>query len=173
MTHDADRRSLELLLLGPMEARVDGIPVSISGARRRALLIRLALSANEVVSKDRLIDDMWGDSPPPTAAKALQVQVSQLRDMLCVAGSVPAKDDQVLVTGTSGYMLRLERDSLDTSRFEQLYPAARQALEQHRPARARAICRDGVVAVAWPCHSSTCQTNPLPPLRSLDWTTSA
>ena len=141
MTNDADRRSLEVLLLGPMEARVDGMPVSISGARRRALLIRLALSANETVSPDRLIDDMWGADPPPTAAKALHVQISQLRNMLRVAGGVPAKSDEVLVTRPSGYMLRLGRDSLDTSRFEQSYPAARQAFEQHRPVHAGTICR--------------------------------
>ena len=91
MTSHVDRRSLELCLLGPMEARVDGVAVSVSGPRRRALLIRLALSANEVVSKDRLIDDLWGEDPPPTAAKSLQVQVSQLRDVLRVAGGVPQR----------------------------------------------------------------------------------
>jgi SARP family transcriptional regulator, regulator of embCAB operon len=107
VTNHVDRRLLELHLLGPMEARVDGVSIAVSGRRRRALLIRLALSANEVVSQDRLIDDMWGEYPPPTAAKSLHVQVSQLRDMLHVAGDVSAKDDEVLVTRPSGYMLYL------------------------------------------------------------------
>jgi predicted ATPase/DNA-binding SARP family transcriptional activator len=136
-----DRRTLELRLLGPMEAWVDGVSVSVSGPRRRALLIRLALSANEVVSKDRLIDDLWGEDPPPTAAKSLHVQVSQLRDALRMAGGVSAKDDELLVTRQSGYMLKLEPDSVDVSRFEQSCAAAREALEQHSHARAGAICR--------------------------------
>ena len=141
MTNHVDRRTLELRLLGPMEAWVDGVSVSVSGPRRRALLIRLALSANEVVSKDRLIDDLWGEDPPPTAAKSLHVQVSQLRDVLRMAGGVSAKNDEVLVTRPSGYMLRLEPDSLDVSRFEQSCAAARQAREQRQHARAGAICR--------------------------------
>jgi DNA-binding SARP family transcriptional activator len=159
VTHQIDRRSLELLLLGPMEARVDGVPVSVSGPRRRALLIRLALSANEAVSKDRLIDDMWGEFPPPTAAKSLQVQVSQLRDMFRVGGGVSAKSDEVLVTGPSGYMLRLERDSLDTSRFRSRIPR-RQVFEQRRYAEAGAICRSALSL--WRSRSSTWRRNHSP-----------
>ena len=172
VTSHVDRRTLELRLLGPMEACVDGVSVSVSGPRRRALLIRLALSANEVVSKDRLIDDLWGEDPPPTAAKSLHVQVSQLRDVLRMAGGVSAKDDEVLVTRQSGYMLRLEPDSLDVSRFEQSCAAARQALEQHRtrelaPSAGR-HCRSGVVLP-----STTCHRNRSPSPRSPGWTSSA
>ena len=146
-----DRRTLELRLLGPMEACVDGVSVSVSGPRRRALLIRLALSANEVVSKDRLIDDLWGEDPPPTAAKSLHVQVSQLRDVLRMAGGVSAKDDEVLVTRQSGYMLRLDPDSLDVSRFEQSCAAAREALEQHATRASWRHLPGGIVALAWSC----------------------
>ena len=145
---DVDRRSLELRLLGPLEAFVDRVHVSVSGRRRRALLIRLALSANEVVSKERLVDDLWGDHPPPTVVKALHVLVSQLRDLLRGSDDVVAKNDDVLVARPTGYMLRLPPDSLDTTRFEHGYAAARQAFEQHDTARALAIsgrpCRCGV-----------------------------
>ena len=141
---DVDRRSLELRLLGPLEAFVDGVHVPVSGRRRRALLIRLALSANEVVSKERLVDDLWGDHPPPTVVKALHVLVSQLRDLLRGSDDVAAKNDDVLVTRPTGYMLRLPPDSLDTTRFEHGYAAARQAFEQHDTARALAICREAL-----------------------------
>ena len=144
MTSDVDHRLLEVRLLGPIEARVDGVHVSISGPRRRALLVRLALSANEVVSTDQLIDDMWGVDPPPTAAKALHVHVSQLRQILNPGGVLSAKSDEAIVTRSSGYLLRLNRELLDTWRLEDLFSEARRALEQHRHAEAAAICRDAL-----------------------------
>jgi predicted ATPase/DNA-binding SARP family transcriptional activator len=143
ISHD-DQRTLELRLLGPMEALVDGVSVGVSGPRRRALLIRLALSANEVVSKDRLVDDVWGEHPPPTAAKALHVHVSQLRDLLRVNHGVAAKDDEVLITRPTGYMLRLQPDAVDVARFEQRYADARRAFEHREHTRAAAICRDAL-----------------------------
>ena len=144
MTSDVDHRLLEVRLLGPIEARVDGVHVSISGPRRRALLVRLALSANEVVSTDQLIDDMWGVDPPPSAAKALHVHVSQLRQILNPGGVLSAKSDEAIVTRSSGYLLRLNRELLDTWRLEDLFSEARRALAQHRHAEAAAICRDAL-----------------------------
>jgi DNA-binding SARP family transcriptional activator len=171
VSSDVDHRVLELRLLGPMEARVDGVSVTISGPRRRALLVRLALSANEVVSKDRLIDDIWGENPPPTAVKSLHVHVSELREMLRVESGVSAKTDEVLVTRPPGYLLRLEREALDTWRFEQSYAAARQALEEQRHADVSALCRAarcGVVLPSLMCHRNR---SPLP--KSPGWTTSS
>jgi predicted ATPase/DNA-binding SARP family transcriptional activator len=141
MTCGADHRRLELRLLGPIEARVDDVPVMIAGPRRRALLVRLALSPNEVVSADRLIDDMWGANPPPSAARALQVHVSQLRHVLRAGEGASAKTDELIVTRPSGYMLQLGQGSLDTSRFEDFYVKARHALERHEYAEAGALCR--------------------------------
>ena len=70
---------MEYRILGPLEVLDDGRPVAISGSKQRALLALLLLNAGAVVSRDRLIDGLWGDAPPETAATALQVHVSQLR----------------------------------------------------------------------------------------------
>ena len=69
----------EFLILGPLEARLDGRPVVLRGAKQRALLAALLLYPGQVLSVERLIDDLWGEAPPQSAANALQVYVSQLR----------------------------------------------------------------------------------------------
>ena len=73
---------MEFRILGPLEVLSDGQAVDLGGAKQRALLAVLLLYANHVVSRDRLIDALWEDDPPETAAKALQVYVSQLRKLL-------------------------------------------------------------------------------------------
>jgi DNA-binding SARP family transcriptional activator len=107
---------MEFRILGPLEV-VDGDrPVAIAGSKQRALLAILLLHANAVVSRDRLIDELWGESPPETASTALQVHVSQLRKSL-------GRD--VIVTRAPGYMIRVEAGELDLDRFEQLVEEAR------------------------------------------------
>jgi DNA-binding SARP family transcriptional activator len=73
---------LEFRVLGPLEALVDGAPARLGGPRQRALLALLLVSANEVVSVARLVDEVWGEDPPVTAANVLQTYVSQLRTPL-------------------------------------------------------------------------------------------
>jgi DNA-binding SARP family transcriptional activator len=113
---------LELGFLGPFEVRIDGgAPVAVGGARQKALLAVLALHANEVVSTDRLIEELWGDNAPATAAHTIQVFVSRLRAALAGAAGR-------LVTKAPGYMLVLGADDIDGSRCERLYDRARAAL---------------------------------------------
>jgi len=69
-------------LLGPVSMSLDGEPIALGGQKRRALLAVLLLDANRVVSRDRLIDALWGEEPPDTARNTLQVYVSQLRKLL-------------------------------------------------------------------------------------------
>src|SRR5262245_8929230 len=107
---------MEFRILGPLEVR-EGDPIlGLGGAKPRALLALLLLHANEVVSRDRLIDELWGASPPETAATALQVHVSQLRKTL-------GRD--VILTQPPGYLIRVSDGELDLHRFEQLVAAAR------------------------------------------------
>ena len=73
---------MEFRILGPLEVLESGHPVPLGGSKQRALLASLLLHANEVVSRDRLIDELWGASPPATAPTALQVYVSQPRKAL-------------------------------------------------------------------------------------------
>ncbi|MBV8953266.1 MAG: winged helix-turn-helix domain-containing protein, partial [Solirubrobacterales bacterium] len=113
---------LELGMLGPFEVRIDpGSAVALGGLRQRALLAVLALRANEVVSTDRLIDELWSENPPATAVHSVQVCVSRLRGILGPAG-------RRLVTRPPGYVLELGVDELDSERCQRLYEAARSAL---------------------------------------------
>src|SRR5687767_13551033 len=73
------RAGMEFRILGPLEVADDGRRVELGGRKQRALLAILLLHANEVVSADKLIDELWGETPPPTAAKTLQAHVSRLR----------------------------------------------------------------------------------------------
>jgi DNA-binding SARP family transcriptional activator len=105
-------------VLGPLEVSDDGRPVEVTGRRQRALLAVLLLHANRVVPVERIVDALWGDEPPETAAKAVQVLVSQLRKAL---GPEP------LVTKASGYMLRVGDGELDVDRFRRLAEEGRFA----------------------------------------------
>ena len=69
-------------ILGPLEVVEGDRSLPLGGPRQRALLAILILRANEVVSSERLADQLWGETPPPTAAKAIQVYVSKLRKLL-------------------------------------------------------------------------------------------
>src|SRR5262245_45586459 len=102
---------MEFRLLGPLEVREDGDVLEVGGGKPRALLAVLLLNANHVVSSDVLIESLWGERPPGTATKALQVYVSQLRKAL---------GRERIVTASPGYELRLEPDELDLDRFEHL-----------------------------------------------------
>src|SRR5262245_20270871 len=102
---------MEFGILGPLAVWRDGDEVAIRAAKQRALLAVLLLHRNELVSTERLIDDLWGERPPATAVKTVQVYVSQLRKAI---------GDGVLDRGPAGYVLRLEPGGLDLDAFEDL-----------------------------------------------------
>lgn len=101
----------EFRVLGPLEVTEDGRPVPLPGAKPRALLALLLLDANRVVPVDQLVDGLWEDDPPETAAKTLQVYVSQLRKALGA---------ERIATHPRGYSVVVGPDELDAARFEQL-----------------------------------------------------
>ena len=115
---------MEFRILGPLEAREEGRSLGLGGAKQRALLAILLLHANEVVSSDRLIDDLWGEEPPETAASALRVHIAQLRKALGSSG--------VLLTRSPGYVLQIEPGQLDVDRFAQLVEEAGRAFADGR-----------------------------------------
>jgi YVTN family beta-propeller protein len=98
-------------VLGAIEARCDGQTLSLGGPKQRALLAFLLLHANHPVSRDRLIDALWGDRPPSRAAASLDSYISRLRKLLGA---------ERLVRESSGYVLKVEPDELDLDRFERL-----------------------------------------------------
>jgi len=123
-THRPMRR-IEFRILGPLDVRSDGESLDIGGPKQRALLALLLLSANRVVSCDRLIEELWPDHGTAAAEKTLRVSVARLRTAL--AGGEAR--DQRLTTRAPGYLLHVEPDELDLQRFEQLVAAGRQALQ--------------------------------------------
>jgi DNA-binding SARP family transcriptional activator/tetratricopeptide (TPR) repeat protein len=123
-------------LLGPLEVRAGDAPVPLGTPQQRALLAVLALSPNQVVSRDRIIDELWGESPPASAAKLVQVYVSRLRKAL---GS-----SEVLVTRSPGYVLRVDADQIDIGQFEALLGRGRDAMAAGSPGEAADLLRQGL-----------------------------
>src|SRR5712691_6238907 len=109
---------MEFRILGPLEVLEGGRPVEVEGAKQRALLAVLLLNANRIVPSDRLIDALWEEWPPERPDEALEASVSQLRESL---------GEDVLVAGSGGYLLRVEKDQVDLHRFEALLRDAREA----------------------------------------------
>ena len=107
---------LEFKILGPLEVVGPDGPVTLGGQRPRALLALLLIHAGEVVSTDRIIEELWGDQPPATAKAGLHNLVAQLRKALAT---------EVLIRRPPGYLLRIEPSQFDSGRFEQLVGEAR------------------------------------------------
>src|SRR6266542_1288145 len=122
---------MEYRVLGPLEVRDGDRSRPLAGAKQRALLALLLVNANHVVSRDRLIDELWGDEPPETAVTSVQVYVSRLRKVL-PAGT--------LLTRAPGYLLEVAPQDVDLLRFERLLADARKA----DPERASRLLREAL-----------------------------
>jgi DNA-binding SARP family transcriptional activator len=108
-------------ILGSVEVLAGGQPIALGGQKQRALLAILILHATEAVSAERLIEELWGEEPPPSAPKMLQVLVSRLRRTL----EAGAAQGRLLVTRPAGYSLLLAPDQVDLRRFEAIVARAR------------------------------------------------
>jgi DNA-binding SARP family transcriptional activator/tetratricopeptide (TPR) repeat protein len=122
---------LTFSVLGPLEVRVGDEAVPLGG-KPKAILACLLLRRGEPVGTDELIDDLWGEDPPPSARASLQMHISKIRKTLAAAGA-----PEVLRTRGSDYVLDVDPDALDLTRFERLVNEARTALTDGDPARAR------------------------------------
>ena len=91
---------MEFGILGPFEVVRDGRPLALGGAQQRALLALLVLHRGDVLSTDRLVDELWGERTPATAHKTVQVYVWHLRRVL---------GEGVIVTRRPGYVLAAAR----------------------------------------------------------------
>jgi DNA-binding SARP family transcriptional activator len=111
---------VEFGILGPLEVTHQGKAVHVGGAKERALVVILLLNANEAVSVDRLIDELWGVRPPLTARKSVQVRVAGLRRVL--------GEGVLLTSAGGGYLIRIDADQLDLHHFERLLSEGRDAL---------------------------------------------
>lgn len=123
---------MEYRILGPLLVSRDGERVTLDGRRNKELLSLLLLRANEVVSADRLVEDLWSDAPPAAPRKAVQVYVARLRKAL---------GEDVVETSGAGYVLRVHDGELDVWRFEELVAKGRRTLGAGDPARATTYLR--------------------------------
>ena len=120
---------MQYRILGSIAVAKDGTEVVLGGGKQRALLALLLLHANEALSTDRLIDQLWGESRSTSATKVLQNYVSKLRRLL---------GEGVLITRAYGYELRVAPGELDLDRFNDHVASGRQALAAGDPAHAAA-----------------------------------
>ena len=111
---------MEFLILGPLQVLEQGHELRLGPAKERAVLGVLLLHAGSVVSRSQLVDSLWGETAPLTAAKALNVHVSQLRKTLSQNGAEPIE------TRPPGYVLTPGTDALDATRFQRLATTARE-----------------------------------------------
>jgi DNA-binding SARP family transcriptional activator len=121
---------MDFRILGPLEVLENGRRLALAGSKSRALLALLLLHANETVTSDRLIDELWGEQPPGGAAKTLQMHVSRLRKAL-TSGDASGSSGPI-VTREGGYELTLDPEALDAHRFERLAAEARAELAAGR-----------------------------------------
>src|SRR3954454_18961196 len=118
---------LEFRILGQLDVLDEDRTIELGGARQRAVLAILLLHRGEAVSVDRIVDLMWGERPPATAVKTMQVYVSQLRRALV---------EDVVVTSRGGYALAVDAERIDALRFERLVEGVRAPPDADHPARA-------------------------------------
>ena len=122
---------MEFRILGPLEVEDDGRQLDLGRPKQRALLALLLVSANAVVSADRLVEELWAGRPPEDASAALQVQVSRLRRALGGPGVVESR--------RPGYVLHVDPGHLDAARFESWAGEARALLARGAAEPARAL----------------------------------
>src|SRR4051812_27445444 len=123
---------MQLSILGHVEASVDDQPVTLGGAKQRAVLAMLGLEANRAVTADRLVEGLWGEAPPPSAPKMVQNYVWRLRRTLAADGGA-----EILTRGR-GYELRIDRELVDVCRLERLVSEAARAADAGEPANGAA-----------------------------------
>ena len=126
---------MQFRILGPLEVVDRDAALALGGAKQRAVLAILLIHRVEVLSSERLIDELWGERPPATAAKTLQGYVSHLRKAL---------GGGLLRTHGRGYQLALAPGQLDVDEFERLAAEGRRALSEGDPASAAERLREAL-----------------------------
>jgi predicted ATPase/DNA-binding SARP family transcriptional activator len=126
---------LEFRILGPLEVRSDARTIELGSHGQRALLAALLLHADEVVPRDQLIEEVWGEGAPASAANMVQGYVSRLRKSL---------GPGLLLTQAPGYVLRTGDAQLDAARFSGLVADAGDAVSAGRAAAARELLAEAL-----------------------------
>ena len=133
----AQHGPIEFKLLGPIEARAGDRALPLGGTKQRTLLALLLLHPNEVVPLEKLIDELWGEQPPPSAPHTVEGYISRLRALLTPHGPT-------LTRRGSGYVLQLTDALLDIDRFEELRAAASLAAHAGDHERAASLANEAL-----------------------------
>ena len=126
--------AVNIRLLGRFDVVVDGAALPLGGPRQRAVLAVLAVQANELVSTDRLVEDVWGGEPPATAVVTVQRYLSHLRRSL---DGLPV----TIETRRPGYLLALDPELVDARRFERMVDEGRRHLSAGAVEQAAIVLR--------------------------------
>jgi YVTN family beta-propeller protein len=137
---------MQFFVLGPLEAHGDRGPVAVGGGRQRALLALLLVHAGEVVSRDRLIEELWSGEPPASASQSLDAYLSRLRKAFRAAGA-----NGVLVTRAPGYAVQAA--GTDAARFESLVREGRAALAAGEAERGVALLTEALALWRGPAYA--------------------
>jgi DNA-binding SARP family transcriptional activator len=131
--------AVEFQILGPLEIVAGTERLELGGARQQIVVATLLLSPNKVVTMDRLLEAIYGEDLPPTSRAQAQISISSLRRLFGMHGH-----DGVIATRNRGYVIRVEREQLDSLRFEELVTAARAARQEDKLDLAIARYRDAL-----------------------------
>jgi DNA-binding SARP family transcriptional activator len=129
---------MEFRILGPLEVLEDGSPLPLGRLKERTVLAVLLLHANEFVSRERLIDELWGVAPPATARKAVNVYISKLRKVLARNGEDP------IATADGGYRLVVGPALLDADRMRRLLAEGRGAMDRGESEAASGLLQEAL-----------------------------
>ncbi len=130
---------MEFRILGSLAAVADGSVADLGSPKQRALLAILLLHVGDIVPVDRLIDLLWGEDAPRTAAHSIQIYISSLRHALA-----PIRAGELIVTRPPGYVLDADRESVDAWRFERLARDGARLLEHGELEGGRAALREAL-----------------------------
>lgn len=137
---------MDISVLGPLEAHVDGRSFTPSAAKPRQILALLALQVGQVVTVPALIEELWGVNPPRSALTTLQTYIMQLRRRIetALAGNFAGSAKDMLVTRYGGYMLDIEPDDVDAYRYERMVAGGTKAMEDGDCELASRLLRTGL-----------------------------
>jgi DNA-binding SARP family transcriptional activator/tetratricopeptide (TPR) repeat protein len=134
---------MDFRVLGPFEVHDDGTAIPIGAFRQRAVLALLTIYAGQTLSTDRIIDEIWSGSPPPSALKTLHAYVSRLRSVLHASGSLD-RGAELLLSRSPGYVLVVDDTQIDAFRFERMVSEASEALSAGRADAAAQSLREAM-----------------------------
>jgi DNA-binding SARP family transcriptional activator len=130
---------MKFRILGPLEITAGSDRLELGGARQQIVVAALLVSANRVVTMDRLLEAIYGEGLPPTARSQAQISISSLRRILA-----SRSNREIISTREQGYVIQVDSGDLDSAQFQQLMTAARAARDAGQSGQAVAFYRDAL-----------------------------